>query len=45
MKLASLCTFLALAVLGVPTQAIAFDFQMGAEETVILNDDFDTGLG
>lgn len=45
MKLASLTTFLTLGLLGLPTQAIAFDFHMGANESVILNDDFATGQG
>ena len=45
MKLAALTALLTLGTLGVSTQAVAFDFQMGAEETVILNDDFATGRG
>lgn len=45
MKLASLTALLTLGLLSLPTQAVAFDFHMGANEVIILNDDFDTGEG
>lgn len=45
MKLTSLTTLLSVGILFVPAKTFAFDFQMGADETVILNDDFETGAG
>lgn len=45
MKLTALITLSAVGLLSVPTQALAFDFQMGGNETTILNDDFETGAG
>lgn len=45
MKLTALAALLSASIAALPTRAIAFDFQMGSNETIVLDDDFDTGTG